>query len=323
VIYTVKLYQALNGGIWYKLGLQMHEVYKLDYQANAAFVRQFIEATRAKRTAGQNALKFVEVNAVEDIQGANHTISNNNQKIVVLRKSVATYVDAIARQPTFERLVADQNIPLDAMMGAYLGRVEEITANMEGAARVFENMSFAYEDAVYDMDVAIQTFEEQGALVSAEIVKHLGILALEIANLTQSIDNAKENPFGAIMVLAQGFQILSDLRSMQETLSAFNETKDWFDAHSREILAASRGARQELAESLKTLQAIRPVLAASWRKQCGAVGLAAAELRREQTDFETQLEEMRRRGMQKAATVEKTEMEELDALLKKPRRLRS
>jgi len=323
VVYTVKLYQALNGGIWYKLGLQLNDIYKLNDQADAGWVRQFIAATKTKRVAGQNALKFVEINAVDDIQGENHTISGNNNKIAVLRKSVATYANAVAGQGSFEGLVADQNIPLNEMMNAYLSHIEDITATMEGAALTFGDMSKSYEDAVFEMDKAIALFNEQSGLVAAEVTKHIAILALEVANLTQSIDQAKDNPFGMILVLAQGISIIQDLNAMQETLGSFNKTKDWFDANSQEILAASRGARVELAHSLETLQQIGPALTASWQRQCSAVATAAANQRVETLAFESELEAVRQRGRQKAPAVEKADMAEFDELLVKPRRLKS
>lgn len=322
VIYTVKLYQALNGGIWYKLGLQLNEVYKLNDRAEAGWVKEFIAATKYKRVSGQKALQFVEVNAVDDIRNQNHTISANNAKIAVLRKSVAAYANAVAGQGSFEKLVADQTIPLDGMMNAYLSRVEDITATMGGAAIVFDEMSKSYARAVYDMDVAIRTFEEQSGLVAAEVTKQIGILALEIGNMKTAIDNARNNPFGAILVLAQGMTILSDLNDMQTTLNEFNKTKEWFDANAQEILAASQGARQELAASLDTLKVLRPTLAKSWKRQCSAVSKAAAQLRKETVAFEAELEKVRQKAQRKAPAVGKSEMAEFDSLLKKPRRLK-
>lgn len=323
VIYTVKLYQALNGGIWYKLGLQLNDLYKLNDHAEEGWVKAFIAATEAKRTSGQNALKYVEVNAVDDIVGQSHTIANNNGKITVLRKSVAAYANAVAGQGTFERLVANQNIPLDAMMRAYLGRIEEVTATMDGAALVFGDMSRSYGYAVQDMDKAIQTFEEQSGMVAAEVTKQIGILALEIINMTNAINNAKDNPIMAILVLAQGVQILGDLQKMQETLSNFEQTKNWFDAHSKEILAASRGARTELAASIETLKIIRPTLTSSWKRQCGAASKAAKSLRREATAFEKELAVVEKRAKEKAPKVGESDLSELNALMKKPRRLKS
>lgn len=323
VIYTIKLYQALNGGIWYRLGLQLNEIYKLNDQAEEVWVKDFIAATKAKRTSGQNALKYVEVNAVDDIVGQNHTIAKNNGKIEVLRKSVAAYANAVAGQGTFQKLVANQNIPLDAMMSAYLARVEEITATLDGASMVFGDMSQSYRYAVRDMDKAIQTFEEQSGLVAAEVTKQIGILALEIINLTNAIDNAKQNPIMAIVVLAQGIKILSDLQTMQETLGNFNQTKNWFDKHSREILTASRGARAELAASVDTLKVIRPALTSSWKRQCHAAAEAAKSLRQESAAFERELTTVQKRAREKAPTVGKSDLNELNALLKKPRRLKS
>ena len=124
-------------------------------------------------------------------------------------------------------------------------------------------------------------------------------------------------------MLAQGATILNDLHTMQSTLSAFNETKDWFDANAQEILAASRGARAELEASVATLQTIRPTLAASWGRQCAAVSEAAAQLRQETVAYEQQLAEMQNQGRRKAAAVEQSDMNELDALMKKPRSLKS
>ncbi len=322
VIYTVKLYQALNGGIWYKLGLQLNEIYKLNDQAETGWVQQFIASTRNKRVAGQNALKFVEVNAVEDIRDQNHTISANNHKVAVLRKSVASYANAVAGQGSFAKLVADQTIPLDGMMNAYLTRVGDITATMEGAAIVFGDMAASYGNAEHEMGVAIRTFEEQSGLVAAEVTKQIGILALEIGNMKTAIDNAKDNPFGAILVLAQGMTILSDLNDMQNTLNDFNRIKEWFDANSQEILLASQGARQEIAASLDTLRVLRPTLASSWKRQCGAVSRAAAQLRKETVAFEAELAKVRQKARMKAPAVGKSDMAEFDALLKKPRRLK-
>ena len=322
VIYTVKLYQALNGGIWYKLGLQLNDIYKLNDQAQEGWVREFIAASKAKRISGQNALTYVEINAVDDIKEQNHTISNNNGKIAVLRKSVSAYANAVAGQGSFETLVANQNIPLDEMMNAYLTHVEDITATMEGASMVFDDMSYAYENAVGDMDRAIATFNEQSGLVAAEVTKQIGILALEIVHMKNAIDNARDNPFQAIVVLAQGMSILSDLQKMQSTLSEFNEVKGWFDANSQEILAASRGARQELAASLDTMKTLRPTLTASWERQCVAVSQAAAKLRQETVAFEQDLEKVKARARAKAPAVQHSDMSELDSLMKKPRRLK-
>jgi hypothetical protein len=240
----------------------------------------------------------------------------------VLRKSVSAYANAVAGQGSFDNLVANQNIPLDEMMNAYLTHVEDITATMEGAAMVFGDMSLSYEDAVGDMDKAIAAFNEQSGLVAAEVTKQIAILALEVVHMKDAIDNAKSNPFQAIVVLAQGMSILSDLNNMQTTLSEFNEVKDWFDANSQEILAASQGARQELQASLDTLVTLRPTLAASWQRQCSAVSQAAAQLRQQSVAFEQELAQVKARAQAKAPTVQHSDMSELDALMKKPRRLK-
>ena len=323
VVYTVKLYQALNGGIWYKLGLQLNDVYKLNDHAEVGWVKEFIAATQAKKTSSQNALKYVEVNAVDDIVGQNRTIANNNGKIAVLRKSVSAYVNAVAGQGSFENLGANQNIPLDAMMQAYLARVEEITATMDGAALVFGDMSQSYQYAVGDMDKAIQVFNEQSGMVAGEVTKQIAILALEVINMKSAIDNAKDNPIMAILVLAQGLQILGDLNKMQETLSRFEQTKNWFDAHSQEILAASRGARAELAASIETLKMIRPTLSSSWKRQCQTASEAAKNLRQQTAAFEKELEIVEKRAQQKAPAVGQSDLSELNALMKKPRRLKA
>lgn len=323
VIYTIKLYQALNGGIWYKLGLQLNEIYKLNDRAETGWVQDFIAATKEKRISGQNALKYVEVNAIDDITAQNHAISNNNGKIAVLRQSVAAYANAVAGQGAFEALVADQNIPLDAMMNAYLARVGEITATMDGAAMVFDDMSVSYEKAVTEMDRAIKTFEEQSGLVAAEVTKQIGILALEVIHMKNAIDNARNNPFQAIVVLAQGMTILGDLQKMQTTLSDFNKVKDWFDANSQEILAASQGARAELAESIATLKMIRPTLSDSWNRQCTAVSEAAERLRNETVTFEEELATVRAKAEAEAPEVGQSDMDELDTLLAKPHHLKS
>lgn len=323
VIYTVKLYQALNGGIWYRLGMQLNDVYKLSCRADVGWVKDFITATQTKRTSGQNALKYVEVNAVDDIVGQSHTIANNNGKIAVLRESVSAYADAVAGPGTFEKLVADQNAPLDAMMTAYLARIEEITATMDGAALVFADMSRSYMAAVGEMDQAIKTFGEQSELVAGEVTKQIAILALEVINVTSAIDNARSNPFQAILVLAQGLQIIGDLQKMQETLGRFNETKDWFDAHSLEILTASRGARIELAASIETLKKIHPTLTSSWKRQFGLASQAAKNLRRTTVAFEKELAAVKERVRQKSQTIGKADLNELNSLMEKPRRLRS
>ena len=181
VIYRIKLFQAQNGGIWYRLGVQLNELYKLDAEAETVWVKQFIAATERKRVAGQSALKFVQVNAVADVREQNHTIARNNAKVEVLRQSVAAYVEALSGDHRFDALVAKQDIPLEAMMNAYLVRVGEVTATMESAGRTFNRMAGAYRASVSDMELAIRDFNHQGGLVAAEATKHIGILALEDA----------------------------------------------------------------------------------------------------------------------------------------------
>ena len=321
VIYTIKLYQALNGGIWYELGRQMNEVYKLDAGADAWYVKKFIAATRSKREAGQNALKHVEINAVEDIEDQNHTIAANSGKIEVLRNSVTAYVKAAAGPGHFENLIADQNIPLDSLMNAYLLRLESIMASMEGAALVFDDMSLAYDQAVADMDAAINAFSEQSGLVGAEVVKQAAIITVQVLQVNQAMQNTNDT-FQKVLILMQGTAILADLASVGNTLGAYRETFEWFDANAAAILAASRGARNELEKSVSTLAMIRPLLMASWRNKIRTVGEAAAELRNETVDFESQLAEMQRNAPGKGAEIMAADMAELDMLMKKPRRLK-
>ncbi len=321
VIYTIKLFQALNGGVWYELGRQLNEVHKLDAGADDRYVKKFISATRNKRESGQRALHHVEINAVDDLEGQNHAIAANNGKIALLRKSVSAYVNAAAGGGAFDALVANQNIPLHALMGAYLQRVGGIMTTMEGAALVFQDMSTAYDRAVADMDAAIKAFEEQSGLVAAEVAKQAAIIAIQVANVNQAMDNAND-AFAKVMVLLQATAILADLASVADTLGAHQETFDWFDANAGAILAASRGARRELRDSMDTLTMLRPALMASWKLKMKAVSKTAKKYRNETVEFESQLARMQAAAPTGAADVKAADMAELDMLMKKPRRLK-
>jgi len=321
VIYTIKLYQALNGGVWYELGRQLNEVYKLDAGASDWYVKNFISATRQKRESGQKALHHVEINAVDDLEDQNHAIAANNGKIALLRKSVSAYVNAAGGAGAFDSLVANQNIPLDALMGAYLQRVGGIMTTMEGAALIFQDMSTAYDRAVGDMNAAIKAFEEQSGLVAAEVAKQAAIIAIQVTNVSQAMNNAND-AFTKVMIILQATQILTDLASVADTLGTHQETFDWFDANSGAILAASRGARTELQDSMDTLVMLQPALMASWKMKMRSVSGAAQKYRNETVSFESQLSQMQAAAPVKAATVKEADMAELDMLMKKPRRLR-
>jgi hypothetical protein len=322
VIYTIKLYQALNGGIWYQLGRQLNDIHKLNSRADAQWVRRFIAANKTKRVAGQSALKHVEVSAVDDIQDQNHTIANNNGKIQVLRQSVSAYVNALNKRGGFNRLVQNQNIPLNAMMDAYLRHIGNTMTTMESAALVFQDMSGAYRRAVGDMSGAIQAFDQQSGTVGAEVAKQAAIIAIQIINVTKALDQAND-VMSKIMVGIQGAMILKDLASVAETLENHQKVFRWFDANSKSILAASRGARSELKASVKTMMSIRPALMKSWKSQMVVVRRAAAKQRRQTINFERQLAAMSRQAKQQAQTTKQVNMAELNTLLKKPRSLRS
>ena len=319
VIYTIKLYQALNGGVWYELGRQLNEVHKLDAGADDWYVKNFIAATREKRESGQKALHHVEINAVDDLEGQNHAIAANNGKIALLRKSVSAYVNAAAGAGTFDTLVANQDIPLDALMDAYLQRVGGIMTTMEGAALVFQDMSTAYDRAVGDMDAAIKSFEEQSGLVAAEVAKQTAVIAIQVLNVTQAMENAND-AFTKVVIIMRATGILADLASVTDTLSTHQKAFDWFDANSGAILAASRGARTELQESMDTLTMLQPALMASWRLKMKAVSGAAQQYRNQTVEFESQLAQMKAAAPVNAAEVKEADMAELDTLMKKPRR---
>ena len=321
VIYTIKLYQALNGGVWYELGRQLNEVHKLDAGADDWYVKNFISATKEKRESGQKALHHVEINAVDDLEGQNHAIAANNGKIAMLRKSVSAYVTAAGGAGTFDTLVANQNIPLDALMGAYLQRVGGIMTTMEGAALVFQDMSTSYDRAVGDMDGAIKAFEEQSGLVMAEMAKQAAVIAIQVINVSQAMGNA-DDAFTKVLIILQATQILGDLAAATDTFNAYQEDFDWFDANSGAILAASRGARAELQESMDTLVQLQPALMASWRLKMKAVSGAAQQYRNETVEFESQLSRMQAAAPVNAASVKEADMAELDTLMKKPRRLK-
>ena len=321
VIYTIKLYQALNGGVWYELGRQLNEVHKLDAGADDWYVKNFISATKEKRESGQKALHHVEINAVDDLEGQNHAIAANNGKIAMLRKSVSAYVTAAGGAGTFDTLVANQNIPLDALMGAYLQRVGGIMTTMEGAALVFLDMSTSYDRAVGDMDGAIKAFEEQSGLVMAEMAKQAAVIAIQVINVSQAMGNA-DDAFTKVLIILQATQILGDLAAATDTFNAYQEDFDWFDANSGAILAASRGARAELQESMDTLVQLQPALMASWRLKMKAVSGAAQQYRNETVEFESQLSRMQAAAPVNAASVKEADMAELDTLMKKPRRLK-
>ena len=319
VIYTIKLYQALNGGVWYELGRQLNEVHKLDAGADDWYVKNFIAATREKRESGQKALHHVEINAVDDLEGQNHAIAANNGKIALLRKSVSAYVNAAAGAGTFDTLVANQDIPLDALMDAYLQRVGGIMTTMEGAALVFQDMSTAYDRAVGDMDAAIKSFEEQSGLVAAEVAKQTAVIAIQVLNVTQAMENAND-AFTKVVIIMRATGILADLASVTDTLSTHQKAFDWFDANSGAILAASRGARTELQESMDTLTMLQPALMASWRLKMKRVSGAAQQYRNQTVEFESQLAQMKAAAPVNAAEVKEADMAELGALMKKPRR---
>lgn len=323
VIYRIKVFQAQVGGIWYRLGLQLNELYKLDADAETGWVKQFIAATERKRISGQSALKFVQVNAVDDIRDQNHTIARNNAKIEVLRQSVAAYVNALSGDRGFEELVARQDIPLEAMMNAYLVRVEEVTATLESASRTFGRMSNAYRASVGDMELAIGDFNQQSGLLTANAIKHAGVVALEIAHVRETLNNSNNNFFQLAFTAVQGIQIVKDGTQMVSTLNSLADTHKWFDAHSLEILHASRGAQAELIASASTLRAIRPRLMESWQRNSRAASEAAAALRGQTIAFEQQLEVVREKGRQRSEVIERGDLSELNALLKRPRRLKS
>lgn len=325
VVYTVKLYQALNGGVWYRLGLQLNEIYKLDGEADERYVREFIAATKVKRTSGRNALHLVEISAVDDIQGANQTLANNNGKVRMLRRSVATYVDALSGSGGFERLKHRQNVPLDAMMDAYLGRIGEVTSTFEAAFMTFRNMQTAYGEAMVEMSRAIDVFNAQSGLLAADIAKHVATIALEIQHIRElsDMDNSRES-HGLNMVLAvvSGIQVISDLSSMMDTLQKFEQTKNWFDANAQSVVAASQTARAELKESVETIAAIRPKLESSWRQHIASIKTGAASQRAETERYERQLREIQKEGQRKAQDVAQSDMAELNALKARPRSLR-
>lgn len=318
VIYTVKLYQALNGAIWYRLGLQLNELHKLDKAADVEHVQRFVAATKEKRVTQQAALNFVSVNAVEDLHGLNHTIANNNAKILQLRQGVETYADALAGAGTFDRLVMQQNVPLNDMMKAYLLRVDDVTATLTAAVLVFDDMSAAYDTAMRAMDQSITLFDEQGGLLTAELVKQGAVIALEINNLHQSLDS-NQGAVGIMLAVVQGVQVLQDLTTTMETLNGFSENFTWFNEHSQEILAASRGARQELRDSLLTVHRLRALLTESWQRHISAARDAAATQRIATIKFEKVLNSIQSRASTKGRAIMKEDMTVLNTLMAKPR----
>ncbi len=317
VVTTIKVFQAANGAMWLEIGKHMSAMNKLDEQADAVMVKRFISATQNKRNAYRSALKSVVLNPSADIEQSNQTLAANTAKVSRLRQSVAALVNEQSRSGAFETLVRKQNIPLDAMMNAYIARIEDVVATMDSATTVFSDMSREYQVAQGNMGKAISTFEEQGGLVAAEASKQVGILALEIARLTEIVNNGNDNPLAIVLGVVQGVQILQDLQSLTETLNGFQETMDWFDNHSQQILSASQGARQELGMSVQTLQSIRPQLVSSWQSKIATVSKIATSERKRSLQFDKELAKSLAKAKAKAPAMAKQDLDEMQFMKKK------
>lgn len=317
VVSTVKVYQAVNGAMWLEIGKQISALNKLDDSADALHVKQFIVATEQKRNAYRSALKSVSLNPSADIAQTNQTLAANTQKVSKLRQSVATLVEAQSAPGSFDKLVRQQNVPVDDMMKAYIVRIEDTVAAMDAAANVFSDMSREYQAAHANMAKAIQTFQEQGSLYTAEITKQVGILALEVARMTEIVNQKNNNAFAMILGVVQGVQILSDLQTMTETMQALQNSYDWFDKNSQHILAGSQAARQELVNSVQTLKTIRPKLVASWQVKMKTMGTVAQKERAMSVKFDQELDKCLARAKAKAPTMAKQDLDEMNFMKKK------
>ena len=316
VISTIKVYQAVNGAMWLEIGKHMSAINKLDAQADAVMVKQFISATQSKRNAYRSALKSVVLNPSADIELTNQTLSANTAKVSRLRQSVAMLVNEQSKAGSFENLVRQQNIPLDAMMRAYISRIEDVVATMDSATTVFSDMSREYQVAQASMGKAINTFEEQGGQVAVEASKQVAILALEIARMTEIV-NGNNDALSIVLGVVQGVQILQDLNALTETLNTFQGTMDWFDKNSQQILTASQGARQELGMSVQTLQSIRPQLVSSWQSKVATVNKVAASERKRTLQFDKELAKSLAKAKAKAPAMAKQDMDEMQFMKKK------
>ncbi len=318
VVYTIKLYQALNGAIWYRLGSELNEIYKLDSGAGAGYVKSFVTQTKDKRKSQQAALRHVEISAVDDIKGENHAIARNNGKVTLLRKSVEAYADALKGSGSFDKMIQRQDVPLDKLMNAYLDRIEMVTATVAASALVFSDMSGAYDRAMKDMNTAIAHFNEQSGILAAEMAKQAAIIALEINNIQETLDN-NDDAFGIILAGIQAISVINDLNNALETMNNFNELKDWFDQNSKNILQASRAARKEIRDSVRTIQKLRPALDKSWRSHVAAAKKSASKSRIDMVKFEKKLGKIRSTGAKKGRALRKKDMAMLKTMMKKPR----
>ncbi len=298
VLHTIKLYQALNGAVWHQVGRELSAVRKLGRATGPAQVKAFIAANKKKRASGRAAFRYVRVNPADHIKGSNHVIATNTLKVETLRNSVDTLVNAMSGPGAFQKLAANQNVPLDEMMNAYLARVKSVMVALERAALVFDDMAVAYTEAIADMDTAIAAYKENADSVHRDMMTYNTLFFMEAA--------------GGTDVGAQ--QLSEDLRAVRATFNKFQEDKRWFDAHSGEILAGSRAAGLEVVRSSEALGRIRVRLQKSWSAQMKAINAAAAAQRGTSRAFEKSLASMEREARKEAKPLKAADWKKLKSM---------
>jgi len=147
-------------------------------------------------------------------------------------------------------------------------------------------------------------------------------MALEINRIQEESKNQQNEALGAILGVIQGVRYIQEFAELQQTYARFEENKAWLDANARKIIKASRGARAELKDSVKAIGMFRPKLARSWRRHVATIKKSAAAQRASTAKFEKELRRIEQSAPRTGRAASRSDIAELDSLMKRPRRLK-
>jgi hypothetical protein len=305
VFMKIRAYQAIDGAIWVNLGRSYSSLLndmKAFETTGGGYTDQFIENTREKRTQQMELISHVTLDTASGITDAAETISMNRKKNQNLRAAVKQFIATHQLVGVaFQSAINAQNTALDGLLAAYMDRLSQITSSQLVAAKIYQDISYEFQAAEAQMRAAINTFNQEGALVTVNAAKHLDKLYAMGRELNRMANAAKGDWTVTLYVLPKIPPMLQELNRLSLILGKFQRARQKLARESVQIRQVCEASAFEIYQSSLDIQQLGTTFQSMWDQQVTEIRRIAAQRKVQVKDLAKVIQDEKRKNESMAA----------------------
>lgn len=196
--------------------------------------------------------------------------------------------DAEVLKESLERTDAEIAENIKRIMEVYAVNIGDLIESIKVSEYLLTKIADRTKAAEEDINDSIGKYNEQAALVAADSVKQVAILALQVQSMKKLLEQLASDPIQGLRMLPKVKDMVTDIQSLIQTLSRFAERRKAFGEQAQKVVEVTGVVRSDIGALNKTIAGLAPKVMETWNLNKEMFKKKAAE---EEIDIAAILEE--------------------------------